>query len=588
MANRDMERLEEAASPHVLRDYVLIADGWRGAMINPDGEMSWLCFPSWSDPATFAGLLGAGGGYRVAPTERHLYGGNYDDGTLIWRQRWVTPSGILEVKDAMAYPAERDRAVILRRLTALKGPQVARATLCLSSDYGRVASAQWRRREDVWLAEAGAIRARWHGANGAMPLGEDVGLTAEVRLEAGRHHDLTLELGLGRLHYAAPDADELWKATEAAWAQAVPRCADVEAPKDVRRAFAVLRGLTTPDGASVAAVTTSLPERAEAGRNYDYRYAWIRDSCYIGHAGAAVEGAERVLDDAVRWVTQRLLADGPETKPAYAIDGSAVPPPSHLGLPGYPGGSDVVGNKVGSQFQLDLFGEALLLFAKAAQSERLDADGWKATELAISAIEQHQGRPESGIWEIEPDRWTHSRLICVAGLRSITQRDAPSRWRTNALALADSLLRTVDGTSLHSSGRWQRAPGDPRVDSSLLLSAIRGALSASDPRSVATREAILADLSQDGYLYRYAEPTAELGTNEGAFLICNFWMVLAKLRSGDLGGAGQWFERTRASCGSSGLFSEEYDVAQHQLRGNVPQAFVHALLIESAAELARA
>jgi GH15 family glucan-1,4-alpha-glucosidase len=246
-----------------------------------------------------------------------------------------------------------------------------------------------------------------------------------------------------------------------------------------------------------------------------------------------------------------------------------------------------VGNKAGTQFQLDVFGEALLLLARAAGSERLDADGWKAAELAVSTIARRHEEREAGIWEIGAEHWTHSRLICVAGLREIARRGAPSRWRTDALELADRLLSAADRTSLHASGRWQRSPRDPRVDASLLLCEVRGALPPDDPRVVATREAIFSDLCRDGYLYRYADPEAELGADEGAFLICNYWMVLAKLLSGDARGAGQWFERTRASCGSSGLFSEEYDVAQHQLRGNIPQAFVHALLIESAAELSR-
>jgi GH15 family glucan-1,4-alpha-glucosidase len=358
--------------------------------------------------------------------------------------------------------------------------------------------------------------------------------------------------------------------------------------RDVRRSFAVLRGMTDEHGATVAAATTSLPERAEAGRNYDYRYAWLRDTCYIGRAGAAVAGGEAMLDDAVRWVCARLLSDGVETSPAYRGDGALVPDTRQLGIPGYPGGSDIVGNQARSQFQLDLFGEALLLLSLAASRDRLDADGWRAAELAMRAIEERNGEKESGVWEIGAEHWTHSRLICVAGLRAITEHDAPKRWKTKALALADRLLSEADRTSLHPSGRWQRSPSDDRVDASLLLAEVRGALASSDPRSVATRQAVLDELCEDDYLYRYGHPGKPLGEEEGAFLICNFWMALAQLRAGNVVSGSKWFERTRASCSSTGLFSEEYDVAQHQLRGNLPQAFVHALLIECAAELGRA
>src|SRR5579875_3898143 len=133
--------------------------------------------------------------------------------------------------------------------------------------------------------------------------------------------------------------------------------------------------MTGPTGAMVAAATTSLPERAGAGRDYDYRYAWIRDQCYVGHA-AAVAGVDDLVDDAVRFVTERMLADGPQLRPAYCVDGSPVPGETRLDLPGYPGSPDVrVGNHAGAQFQLDAFGDALLLFAAAAGRDRLDAEG---------------------------------------------------------------------------------------------------------------------------------------------------------------------------------------------------------------------
>ena len=131
----------------------------------------------------------------------------------------------------------------------------------------------------------------------------------------------------------------------------------------------------------VAAATTSLPERAEEGRNYDYRYVWIRDQCYAGQAVARA-GAYPLLDDAVGFVSRQLLAHGPDLKPASTTTGGPVPDERRLNLPGYPGGWDRVGNWVNKQFQLDAFGEALLLFASAADHDRLDAEGWRAVEIA--------------------------------------------------------------------------------------------------------------------------------------------------------------------------------------------------------------
>jgi GH15 family glucan-1,4-alpha-glucosidase len=581
------ELVRYESSPKVLRDYAFIADGRRGALIDSDGRLAWMCFPRWSDPAVFAGLLGARGEYQVVPRARAVPGGHYEDGTLIWHSRWVTEDGFVDCREALAFPGEEDRAVILRRVTALDHGAPVMVCLTLATDYGRRPLDGWRRQDDRWVCGDGVVTARWSGAGEAVvdngPGGEER-LVLVLDLEVDEPRDLVLEIVRGAVdRYRPVDAEECWARTETAWRSAVPSCTDTIATDDVRRSFAVLRGMTSPDGGTVAAATTSLPERSEAGRNYDYRYCWIRDICYIGHAGAAVEGGEAVLDDAVRWVSARLLDDGRATRPAYLSDGTSIPDEVPLGLPGYPGGSDVIGNRVRSQFQLDLFGEALLLLANADGVDRLDADGWRAAELAIEAIEQCWHKPDNGVWETEPAQWAHSRLICVAGLRAIAAGRIPSPWATRAVSLADHLLSEADRTSLHHSGRWQRTPDDERVDASLLLAEIRGALAPGDPRSRATRQAILTDLADGGFLYRYGHPGRALGQAEGAFLICNFWMALACTRSGDVTAGARWFERGRSACGSPGIFAEEFDVQQRQLRGNFPQAFVHALLIESAA-----
>ena len=173
-------------------------------------------------------------------------------------------------------------------------------------------------------------------------------------VRAGERRDFVLELvtpGTSEQSDAdIPDPDACWLDTEEAWRAEVPDCAGMVAARDVRRSYAVLRGMTGAEGGTVAAATSSLPERAGANRNYDYRYVWVRDTCYVGRAGAAVPGGEAMLDDAVRWVTGRLLADADDLAPAYLPDGRPVPDVETLDLPGYPGGTDVVGNQVRDQF----------------------------------------------------------------------------------------------------------------------------------------------------------------------------------------------------------------------------------------------
>ena len=135
--------------------------------------------------------------------------------------------------------------------------------------------------------------------------------------------------------------------------------------------------------------------------------------------------------------------------------------------------------------------------------------------------------------------------------------------------------------------RWKRAPDDDGLDAALLLPAVRGALPAADPRTRATLAAVLSELSEDEFVYRFAVDGLPLGEGEGAFLLCGFAVSLALHQQGEEVRADRWFERSTSACGSPGLLAEEYDVAQRQLRGNLPQAFVHALLLEAGVRLAR-
>ncbi|MFI5314005.1 MAG: glycoside hydrolase family 15 protein [Candidatus Dormibacteria bacterium] len=576
--------------PHVLREYALLADGERGILVGPRGDFVWMCVPRWDSGAVFSSLIGGAGMYAVTPADtRFVWGGRYEDGSLIWRSRWITDSGVIECREALAFPGEVNRAVVLRRIIATEGDAHVRVLLDARADFGRHPLGNLTREHGIWIGKGGKVRLRWSGAGNARPDkgdGADHVLGLELTVPAGTHHDLVLELSDRVLPAAPPDPDQAWQATEDTWRADMPDTAATIAPHDTRHAYAVLRGLTSQGGGMVAAVTMSLPERARQGRNYDYRYVWIRDQCFTGEAIASA-GAYPLLDDAVRFVRDRLLDDGPNLVPAYTTVGGRVPDQRSLHLPGYPGGNDIVGNHVNAQFQLDAFGEALLLLAAAAGHDHLDADGWRAAETAASAIATRWQEPEAGIWELDDQLWTHSRLICVAGLRAISAAGAPPSRTGGWLALADAILADTAAHCTHPTGRWQRAPGDDRVDAALLLSGIRGAVPAGDPRTTATLAAVKGELAQEGYVYRFRQQSGPLAQAEGAFLLCGFLTALASHQQGDELAAIRYFERNRAACGPPALFSEEYDIDQRQLRGNLPQAFVHALMFESAVRLAR-
>ncbi|MGH3499915.1 MAG: glycoside hydrolase family 15 protein, partial [Nocardioidaceae bacterium] len=282
----------------------------------------------------------------------------------------------------------------------------------------------------------------------------------------------------------------------------------------------------------------------------------------------------------------RLLDDGDALRPAYSVTGETVPDEQRLTLPGYPGGQTVAkGNWVTRQFQLDAFGEALQLLAVAAEHDRLDQDGRQAMEVATHAIARQWKRPEAGIWELDDDWWTQSRLSCVAGLQTAAKISPSTGDAGDKLALADTILAETTKRCLHPDGYWQRSPHYTGVDASLLLPPVRGALPASDPRTVGTLSAVRDQLTEDGYVYRFPQEPRPLGEEEGAFLLCGFIMALAEWQQGAYADAFRWFERNRSACGPPALLAEEYDVQQKQLRGNLPQAFVHAALLEAATRL---
>jgi hypothetical protein len=569
--------------PHVLREYALLADGERGAVIGPHGDVAWLCAPRWDSGSVFSTLAGGGGTYAVTPRGRFVWGGYYESNSLIWHSRWVTGEGIVECREALAYPGDPHRLVLLRSVHPLDCPGEIDVLLRPRADYDRRAMGAPKAASGIWTFRCGPLYMRWTCGPGARH--RDGAFALRLDLEPGERRELVLEISDERLPDEPVDPATAWRATEAAWEDAVPTPKETLAPRDTAHSIAVLHGLTSSRGGMVAAATTSLPERSDAGRNYDYRYVWIRDQCFAGQAAAAVDSAT-LLDAAVGFVSQAVREHGAQLAPAYTVTGERIPAQRRLGLPGYPGGSDIVGNQAGNQFQLDAFGEALLLFATADRAGRLDADAVRAAEITAAAIGKRWREPDAGIWELDNHPWTHSRLVASAGLRAMAA--APSgRGNTQWLALADRLLADTAANALHPDGYWQRAADDPTLDASLLLAQLRGATTPDDPRAVATLHAYLRDLTVDGYAYRYRHDSRPLPEAEGSFLLCGFLVALALHEQRSPVEARAWFERTRAATGPPELFSEEYDCHQHQMRGNLPQAFVHALMIQTAARLGK-
>jgi hypothetical protein len=451
--------------PHALGEHALLADGQRGAIVGPRGDLVWMCAPFWDSEPVFDSLVGGRGVYAISPHDpAYVWGGSYEPGSLIWSSRWVTDSGITQCREALARPADDDTLTLLRRVEATDGPADLDVLLAPSAGFTDRGPTRLQRFDadgrSGWTARLGDLHLRWTGAADSEP-DSSRAWTQHLRVAPGEHHDLILEISPRAFTEPPPEPDSAWSATRAAWAAAAVSMTATIAPRDAAHSHAVLTGLTSPGGGMVAAATTSLPERSEAGRNYDYRYVWIRDQCYAGQA-AAVAGSTDLLDAAVSFVGDRLRADGARMVPAYTTRGEAVPGQRpRSSPPGYPGAELITGNWVNRQFQLDAFGEALLLLAAAAAQDRLDLDGWQAVEAAVAAIEHRWTEPDAGIWELDDHRWTHSRLTCVAGLRTVAAH-APAPQAGRWSSLADAILADTARTCLHPDGYWHRGGGRRR------------------------------------------------------------------------------------------------------------------------------
>ena len=245
------------------------------------------------------------------------------------------------------------------------------------------------------------------------------------------------------------------------------------------------------------------------------------------------------------------------------------------------------------QLQLDAFGEALSLLAAAARHDMLGDEEWRAAAVAADAIEQRWQEPDAGIWELDDRHWAHSRIACVSGLRAVAEaaggqaagtggsrRPGGARWPTRS--------RPASPTACTRPGRWQRAPGrraGGRRPAACGSSAAGSGwpTRATSPPSTAVRD----ELAADGFVYRFRHDARPLHKAEGAFLLCGLWMALVEHACGHPVAAAHWFERNRSAAGPAALYTEEYDVHQRQLRGNLPQAFVHAAILECAVTLSR-
>jgi GH15 family glucan-1,4-alpha-glucosidase len=567
--------------------------------------VDWLCFPHFDSPSVFGRLLGPEAGHwSIRPEGESTATRRYLGPTMLLETVHRTRTGSVTVTDALVTGAgERGHGLgtgspgaLVRWVECTEGTMRVAAAFAPRPEYGLV--------EPVLREVPGGLRVR--GGADVLALSAPVPFTldgatarAQLELQAGEG------LGFALLHgssWAAPPP--LWDQehiaarladTRDAWASWSRLHQDYSGPYAdlVCTSGRVLQALTfAPTGAIVAAPTTSLPEEAGGGRNWDYRYAWIRDASMTLQAlwvAACPDEAGKFFGFLADAGASQLHAG--DLQIMYGIGGQRDLSERTLDhLPGWAGSAPVrVGNAAWRQRQLDVYGELLGAAARLPQTLE-DAEPETRTFLADAAdaaAARWQGT-DRGIWEVrgEPQHFLHSKLMCWVALdRAIAladvlqARDRVGHWTRTRAEIA---------AAIHEKGWNERANaytqafGTELLDASALMLSITGFLPGDDPRMLATIEAVQERLTDArGLVYRYLGADGLPGT-EGTFLMCTFWLAHALALVGRTGQAREAFDRAASFATDLGLLAEEVAPDGTELLGNFPQAFSHIGLVNAA------
>jgi len=585
-----------------IESYGLIGDLRTAALVGSDGSIDWFCPGRFDSPSVFAAILDAdrGGRFRIAPTIPCSSKQLYLPDTAILLTRFYSHSGVGEVSDVM--PVDLTPCAVVRRVDVVRGTVEFRMQCRPALDYGRAGH-----RLDLGNPRV----ARFTGERGfgtelasSLPMSSQ-GPAAECRF--------TLRAGESAWFVLQPSgAGERW--SEEAVAGALDQTRDFwrgwlrQTNYDGRWREMVQRSAITlklctyaPTGAMVASPTCSLPETLGGTRNWDYRYAWMRDSAFTAFAFLRLG----FYDEALKfsdWLEDRCRETDPgdpQLQIVYAVDGGRDLTEHELPhLEGYLGSRPVrVGNGAYDQLQLDVYGELMDAVYLTNKQEPISWELWRNLRRLLDWLGDNWNQPDEGIWEVRGGRrhFVYSRLMCWVAferaMRIQAQRGLPAdtiTWRTHRDAIYEEIM--TRGWSPDRRSFIQYYGGDV-LDASNLLMPLVKFIGPRDPRMLSTLDAIQRDLVSDSLVYRY-DPRRSAddglgGAEEGSFSLCSFWLVECLTRAGRLEEARLVFEKMLTYASDLGLFAEEVGDTGQAL-GNYPQAFTHLGLISAAWDLNRA
>jgi GH15 family glucan-1,4-alpha-glucosidase len=599
-----------------IAEHGLVGDLHTIALVGTNGTIDWYCCPAFDAPSVFGAILDSadGGFYSIRPcgdgwTSKQLY---FPD-TNVLITRFFTEGGVGEVQDFM--PIEQQpqlhRHRLIRRVVVVRGAMEFQIEVQPRFDYGREEHEVEMhphgvlfRAPSLTLALEGAIAKTMGSQRRLERRGPGVRATFEVH--AGSSQTFVLER-VPQDHICRPyperDTAEAFEATVSYWRRWLERSRYRGRWREMLHRSALTLKLLTyaPTGALVAAPTTSLPEQLGGGRNWDYRYTWIRDAAFSLY-GLLRLGFTEEAAAFMSWLTDRtrewkIGPSGP-LQIMYGIDGRSELPEEELPhWSGYRDSAPVrIGNAASEQRQLDIYGELIdSVYLYNKYGAPIFHETWGSLRRIVDWLCENWDDVDEGIWETRGGQkdFTYSRLMSwVAIERAIRinrARGLPGdivRW----LAERDRIYNQImtKGWSAERNAFVQHYGSDV-LDASILLMPLVLFIAPRDPRWLSTLEGIGDELVSDSLVYRYnieASPDGLQG-DEGTFSMCSFWYVEALTRAGRIDEARLAFEKMLTYANHLGLYSEEIGPTGEAL-GNFPQAFTHLALISAAYNLDRA
>jgi GH15 family glucan-1,4-alpha-glucosidase len=585
-----------------IEEHGIVGDLRTVALVGTDGTVDWYCPSRFDAPSLFGALLDAkkGGHFSLWSRGSGRPKQLYLPDTNILLTRFQGAEAVGEVIDFMVpetSSTRRARDLLVRQARAVRGRATFELACHPAFDYGRAP-------HTVRLVDGvGAVFESSMGRcvlRTEVPLKiEESGVAATFTLEEGQGVDFELEWNGEVRPLAEGETEELFTRTSEFWQSWVSQSRYRGRWREmVQRSALVLKLLVYhPTGALVAAPTTSLPEQLGGGRNWDYRYSWLRDAAFTVYALMTLGFLEEAASF-MEWVQARCESATKERDIMimYTVDGGEDLTETVLDhLDGYQGSKPVrIGNSAVGQRQLDVYGELMDSVYLYNREVPISYDLWTGLCKRLDWLARHWQEPDEGVWEIRGprQRFTYSALMTWVAYdragRLARDRGLPApveRWRKLAASAHRFVQESCWDPELRS---YVMHPGSKLLDASVLVMPLVKFAGPTDPRFLSTLDRITTELNSDSLVYRYASTGHDgIAEGEGTFNLCSFWYVEALTRAGRVKEARMIFEKMLTYANHLGLYAEQIGAAGEAL-GNFPQAFTHLALISAAVNLDQA